>query len=348
MADIPPFDADILTQSRVVAGARQWRFGLFGLGRIGIGYDIGAPPDRTARSHAGAIAGDARFRLVAASDPAPAARSAAAEFRPAADLFSNASELLERHRLDVAAIAAPSQEHRELVMQCLEAGVRVVFCEKPLGSTLQEAADMVSCARSAGAHLLVNYHRRWDPRFRLLRERVAASGPPLRTFGLYRNGLVNYGSHLVDLLLMLHGRCREVRGLQVGSATGDPSPSFMLRFDSGTEAWIHGLDGAAYELLELGLFYPDRLFRLEMGGFTIDEREMVTDVHYPGYESLTLRRPPLATGPVGGLREAYDEVAALLEGVVREPSSGGPNALAVWTVIEAIRASLDHGQTVRL
>ena len=113
-----------------------------GLGRIG-------------RLHAANLA--SRARLAGVVDAVESVARAVGD-RHGVPWSTSLDELLPRARGVV--IAAPTALHAELVSRAAAAGVDV-FCEKPLGFTVDEARRAVEAAR--GVRLQVGFQRRFDP-----------------------------------------------------------------------------------------------------------------------------------------------------------------------------------------
>lgn len=81
-------------------------------------------------------------------------------------------ELLVRG-LDVIHICTPNALHLPMARAALEAGINVV-CEKPLATTVEDAAELVELAQSRGLVATVPFVYRYYPTVRLARERIAA------------------------------------------------------------------------------------------------------------------------------------------------------------------------------
>ncbi len=73
--------------------------------------------------------------------------------------------------LDAVVVCTENSRHRELVERAADAGVHVL-CEKPLATTVEDAAAMVSACAEAGVLLMTAYPVRFHPGFGTLRESV--------------------------------------------------------------------------------------------------------------------------------------------------------------------------------
>lgn len=71
-------------------------------------------------------------------------------------------KLIERDDIDLIDIAAPNDMHHDIAIAAAEAG-KMVMCEKPLGRTAAESAEMVSAVEKAGVPNMVWYNYRRIP-----------------------------------------------------------------------------------------------------------------------------------------------------------------------------------------
>jgi myo-inositol 2-dehydrogenase/D-chiro-inositol 1-dehydrogenase len=127
------------------------RVGLVGAGRIGTSHAT-----LLARHVPGA-------ELVAVADPRPgAAHDLAVQLgcRPLAD----PAALFADPQVEAVIITASSTAHVDLVLAATAAG-KAVFCEKPLGLTLEGIDRCVAAAEAAGVALQVGFNRRFSVDF---------------------------------------------------------------------------------------------------------------------------------------------------------------------------------------
>ena len=102
-------------------------------------------------------------KLVAISDDNPDGLVAAGKKTGVNHLYADYREMLAKEQLDLVCVAPRYVDcHAEMVIAAAEAGVKGIFCEKPLAQTLVEAdAILAACAKS-GTRLAVA-HRRANP-----------------------------------------------------------------------------------------------------------------------------------------------------------------------------------------
>src|SRR5690606_31128730 len=67
---------------------------------------------------------------------------------------------IERPDVQIVDICTPGDSHAEIAIAAAAAG-KVVFCEKPLANTVEEAEQMLAAVKSAGVlHMLCHNYRR--------------------------------------------------------------------------------------------------------------------------------------------------------------------------------------------
>jgi predicted dehydrogenase len=185
------------------------RFGLVGCGRIGANADDRAatwPEELRAQwlpyAHASAIVATPGASLVATCDVSEdAAESTRARFG-AERAYTDVREMLTSERLDGLAIATRTAERPGIVNAAVEHGVRGVYCEKPLATTLEEGDAMARLVRDRGVAFAYGTRRRWMTGYGRAREllRSGAIGE-LRTIVVHfgQGGLLWNHPHSVDL-----------------------------------------------------------------------------------------------------------------------------------------------------
>jgi predicted dehydrogenase len=148
-------------------------------------------------------------------------------------VYTDLGEMLERERLDVAAIATPNSLHHAMTLQALRAGAHVL-CDKPLAMDAVQALEMLQEAESLGRRHIVPFWWRFLPAVTRAHELVqdGTFGEPFFADVRYLNcgwgdplgpmrwqfdreqagagALGNVGSHALAVLHLLAGEVVEV------------------------------------------------------------------------------------------------------------------------------------------
>jgi len=145
--------------------------GEIGIGLVGGGYMGKA--HAVAMAAVGAVFDTAlrpRLELIAASTPATAERYRAAYgFSRAAASWQ---ELVADPRVEAVVIAAPQTTHRAIAEAAFAAG-KSVFCEKPLGASLDDARAMTRAAEASGLPNMIGFNYARTPATRFVRQLLA-------------------------------------------------------------------------------------------------------------------------------------------------------------------------------
>ena len=189
-------------------------------------------------------------------DPALADYSIRPEFEPA----------LRELRPDLVSINTYSDTHAEYAVMALEQGAHV-FVEKPLATTVADAARVVAAARANGRKLVVGYILRHHPSWiRLIAEARKLGGPYVFRMNLNQQSsgptwethktlmqttspIVDCGVHYVDVMCQItDARAVEVRGM--GSRLSDEIKPDMYNyghlqvlFEDGSIGWYEAAWG---------------------------------------------------------------------------------------------------------
>ena len=91
--------------------------------------------------------------------------------------------------VDIVDVCAPSDLHKELVLQAVEAGKHVV-CEKPIALTVEDGEAMIEACEQAGVRLFVGMVVRFFPQY-LAAQRVVAADK-IGDLGVMRLKRVSY------------------------------------------------------------------------------------------------------------------------------------------------------------
>jgi len=190
-----------------------YRAAIIGLGFVGAGDQVsgdalGQQVRNLDGTHLAALSGNRRVEVVAGSSRDEGRRRRFAS-RTGAATYASWGEMLKQEAPDIVSVATYTPAHAEITIACAEAGVRAVYCEKPIASRLPDAERMVAACKQAGCLLAVNHNRRFHPNYRRLRGLIAAGelGELTSVTLLWGRGrLGNVGTHMFDATCMLTGR----------------------------------------------------------------------------------------------------------------------------------------------
>ncbi len=120
---------------------------------------------------AGMSANHPGVNFLALSDRSQQAADILAQ-RVGADLVTTENlAAINDERVGAVFVSTPEHDHREAVIQALEAG-KPTFVEKPISFSLEDADAIIEAAERTGTELRIGYSRRHDRRWMLAKEQV--------------------------------------------------------------------------------------------------------------------------------------------------------------------------------
>lgn len=338
-----------------------FRAGLVGCGRIGTLWETDPP---TPLTHAGALAVCPRATLVAGSSRGSEHLERFGRQWKIDALYLDYREMLAKKNLDIVSIATHPGLHRPIVEAAVAAGVKGIFCEKPLALSLEDGDAIVRACRDANVVLSVNHSRRWNPVFleakRMIEE--GAIGDLISMFGVCQGvkpfpawtadeegPLLHDAVHAFDLFRLYAGEVDWVVGTahrRVHPFRVEDISDAIFTFKSGVSAVAMVNELTKYARFGVELQGTDGVIRLEYGGnqwWLAVERTNRLKEPDPRIEWYMLEpRPFPETPPVSPIGAAIEELVDCIENG-GEPSSNGEDGVASLEMVMAIYESQRQG-----
>ncbi|ADE53570.1 Gfo/Idh/MocA family protein [Coraliomargarita akajimensis] len=86
-------------------------------------------------------------------------------------IYSDIDKMLQEEDLNAVSITLPTHLHKDVSIQCLQAGVHVL-CEKPMALNIEDCHAMIECAKTAGKELMIAHCIRFWPEYEWLKATV--------------------------------------------------------------------------------------------------------------------------------------------------------------------------------
>lgn len=228
------------------------RIALVGAGRMG-------------QVHLAALLGSDEITVAGVVEPVAETRERLASDGLA--VYESVHELLEAGSIDGVLIAAPTDQHQDLVATFAGAGIPML-CEKPVGVRPEDTERATRAAADAGVLLQVGYWRRFVPELRRLREQIAAgdlgeisllacmqwdSDLPSEQFRSHAGGImVDMGVHEFDQVRWLLGEEFE----SIFAVPAGPSTQLRPATDPDSTVLLATTSGGAAVTISLGRRFP--------------------------------------------------------------------------------------------
>jgi len=323
---------------------------IIGCGNMAGGYDLLQPEDALPLGHAKAFSKHGGFALAACVEPDAAKRAAFQQRWQVPVGYANAQEAASGGLFDVVSICSPTHAHAADIQAALAFKPKLIFCEKPVTPKLQESLRAVQACADQQVLLAVNYSRRWSPQVAKLKAELINGhwGAVRSVSGVYNKGILNNGSHMLDLLLGLLGPLHIV---SVGQAVADffptdPTVDATLRTEQGVPIQLNVAHAQDYALFEMQIVTEKGVISMEDGGARWRFRHAKPSVQLAGYRFLNAGEwvEPVGsyalTGAVANIFDALQSGTPL--------ASSGSNALQAQALCEQnqhIASAQAAGQT---
>ena len=264
---------------------------IVGCGNIAGGFDEGRNLLELPYTHAGAYIRDKRFKMMACIEPDEVHRSAFMKRWNIQFGFSSIEEALNLdHRFDVISICSPTIYHSHDIEIAIKLSPKLIFCEKPITTSLSDARRLVDACQKANVMMVVNHTRRWDPFLSELQADIVTErrGDLRSIVGIYNKGILNNGSHMLDLLHFLVG---PVSVIGVGKPIrdylpNDPTIPVWLESERGVPIQIICAHAEDYAAFEFQLIFSSGALIMEEGGLYWRERSAAESTNFKGYRKL--------------------------------------------------------------
>lgn len=327
--------------------SETYKTAIIGFGKIA--HSLGDDP-KMARyfdyaSHAQVLQDNPRIDWQAIIDPLPEAREKGRGHWRVPNVVPTVEQLPDADKIEIVIFASPPSP-RIAQLDAFPALLGVLV-EKPVGRTVAEATEFLAACRQRRIKVQVNYWRRGVSALQDLSSGglKKSVGSPRCLFATYGNGLLNNGSHIIDLIRML---CGEVIAVQaVGDAIsggklaleGDIQIPFSLTLSDDATAFVGALDFARYREVGLDIWGERGRLALMQESLVQIDWGVVPNRGLEGENEIASDNPLLREVDVSkALLCMYVDLIHAIE-EEREPMSSGHSALTNQIVLDAVCAS---------
>lgn len=263
---------------------KMYKAGIIGLGYIGAGDQIsgdalGQQVSDLDGTHLAALSNHPQVNVVAGSSRDHGRRERFFN-RTGANTYAEWRDLIAQEDLDIVSVATYTNAHAEPTIALAQAGIRVIYCEKPVAQTIKDAQRMLACCAESGSLLVFNHQRRFASCLRRLRNHIKDNGIGELTSvnAQWPSGRIgNVGTHVFDTICMITGR--RIEGISAtldtagkpdcrGSQFVDPGGWGVMRLENDLMVTV---DAADYSKAPWDLRINGTEGRAFVGGRTVSD-----------------------------------------------------------------------------
>jgi len=316
----------------------KYRAAIVGCGRIASDFDSDPKRKDSIATHAGAYKNNKDIELVAASDIDQKKLKIFGEKWLVSNLYSDFNKMFDEQSIDILSICTWSSSHLEVCKKAVSAKVKAIFCEKPITESLKDADEMVSLCKDNGVVLAVNHSRRWDKMHQDIKKYIDEGklGEIQTVSAFYTAGIINTGTHLLDILRYFFGDVAWIRSDFAGKTSeADPSIDAYLYFKKGFGVALHGLNVKDYLIFEIDIYGSKGRIRIENSGYSASIWDVIEHPKFTGYKCLGERKQFSADGLNNTMVNSVADLLGCIKsrGIPRSTGQDGTSALELICAI---------------
>lgn len=254
----------------------MFKAGIIGCGRIGSLFDDDSRR-KTISSHAGAYSTIGEIKLVAACDLDAGRLQKCGQKWAIPSLYQDYKKMLMLmgEKLDILSICTPNSTHLDIVKEAIKTKIKVIFCEKPIADSLENADEMIRLCKEKDVFLQINHQRRFDKLHREIKNFInnGLLGKIQQVSFYYTRGIANTGSHMFDLLRFFFGDAKWIQVIYSKNKSEnleDPNIDGILKFKNGIFCTIQACDSRYFQLFELDCLGSQGRLKLKHDGRDLD------------------------------------------------------------------------------
>ncbi|MCY4081589.1 MAG: Gfo/Idh/MocA family oxidoreductase [Caldilineaceae bacterium] len=151
---------------------KTYRVAIIGLGRMGSTIDDEFPDRSPPYSVAASCNASDRLQVVTGADIDAAKREAFSERWGVDALYEDYVEMIRQEDPDMVAVCTRGHLHAEMATRSAEEGVRLIFCEKAIACSMEEADGILKAVQENGSLFNSGVLRRFNLRYHQARDMI--------------------------------------------------------------------------------------------------------------------------------------------------------------------------------
>ena len=339
-----------------------FKTGIIGCGRIGSILEEDSLRGKPC-THTGGFSALSNVKIVAGCDIDENRLKKFGQKWEVKKLYTDYHDMLRDNALDILCIATWTNQHATMALDGIRAGVKGIFCEKPIDVDIKLARKLVRTCKQKNIPLLINHERRWDAYYQKAYKLIQAGKigeirtiignalswkPGTLPVSQYGGGpLFHDGTHLIDLLLYFGGPIKWVSGHVTrprGKRYIEETARAMIGFQNNATGFIEGGGARKYFNFELDIQGSEG--RLLIGNAGRELYVTQKSKRFKGFqelEKIPFPEPKRYETPfIGGAREMVKSI--------RNPGdSTGEDALKTLETIYTIyKSAQQKGKRLRI
>ncbi|MCD4832087.1 MAG: Gfo/Idh/MocA family oxidoreductase [Anaerohalosphaeraceae bacterium] len=264
----------------------KYKAAVIGLGNVAWKYDLNRSGGKgTLQTHTGVYQAHNEVILVGGcSNEQKDCQDFSQHYKVPA--FESVDELLKQTSPEIVSICSSTKMHFEHTCRCIEAGVPMIWLEKPPAEDLADLEKLIEMQKGSRSTVLVNYQRRYCDCYNRLKGAYAEQvfGKTVSIHLTYSRGLQSNGAHIIDILSLILGDKASL-SLENISIADSSNPSFCLKTSDGVSVFVTGMK-LPYHCIDIELTCEQGRLAILYGGMETRVETKVEHKLFHGFYRL--------------------------------------------------------------
>jgi predicted dehydrogenase len=260
---------------------------IVGAGKMGAFFD--APNSKEFLTHAHAFKVHKGFNLVGFVD-ADERQSRLAAKKWKTKSFRSIKEAFASEKIDVICVTTSTDTHYKILKEVSAYPVKLILLEKPIAGTIPETEEIMRLFRKYKKIVVVNYFRRFLPELEKIKNNIDKNiyGNFVSGSGCYGKGILNNGSHMINLLTYFLGEISSHKVFDVCNdySAIDSTISSILTFKNKKQFIMKGVSAKLFTLFEMDLIFEKQRIRITDSGQKIEFHKIKPNPIFKGYKNM--------------------------------------------------------------
>ncbi len=327
----------------------MYKVGIVGLGRVASTYDDD-PLVKGVYTHTGAYSINPETKIVAGADIDREKLDAFGKKWNVASLYLDYNEMFKNEELDIISVCTGVDIHYDIVKEAAKYDIKAIYCEKPMTDTLEKADEIVDLCRKKNIVLAVNHFRRWDYGFQSIKKYIDEKkiGNIQKVKVYYTKGILNNGSHAVDLLNYFFGKVEYLWSYYSYKEKNldDPTLDVYLKFKNGLSGILMGLDADYFSIFEIDILGTKGRISIKDGGNRFEYYKVQESDKFLGYKELFKEELPFTPQLGSAMPQAVSDILECIKTGKKPLCSGEDARNSLLVILSAIKSVNNQGKKI--
>ena len=254
---------------------------VIGLGNVGLDYDLVHDSADYVLTHSNALHVHPYFDLVGGCDINDA-QNVKFYDKYKKPSFSTIKEALIKTKPDIVCVSVPTKNHHAVINEVFKiAKPKIILCEKPISDSLENGIRIKELCDENKCKLFINFMRKSDVGSIEVKKRIDNGEiiSPMKGVCWYSKGLLNNGSHFINLLEFWLGEAESYKIINKGikDISGDSEPDVKINFKHG-EIFFLSKKEDLFSFYTMELIASNGRLKYEMNGSVSWQSKVKDDI----------------------------------------------------------------------